>query len=132
MSGFRKELADLLADVRRRADWGVVPSSIPALAGADPERLGLVLVTAGGECFGVGDAVERVDALMVTSGVYDSAGDSAHRVGLAGKSGVDGSSAAVLPKKWAVTSPGLDAHGNSKTGMRLLELLTSRTGASLL
>ncbi len=76
---------------------------------------------------------KRTNALLLTCGVYDSAGDFAYRVGLPGKSGVGGGIVAVLPERWcvAVWSPGLDPSGNSLAGTRALELLTTRTGESI-
>ncbi len=76
---------------------------------------------------------KRTNALMLTCGVYDAAGDFAYRVGLPGKSGVGGGIAAVLPGRWSVCvwSPGLNEHGNSLAGTLALELLTTRTGLSI-
>ena len=76
---------------------------------------------------------KRTNALLLTCGVYDAAGDFAYRVGLPGKSGVGGGIVAVMPGKWtvAVWSPGLDASGNSLAGTLALELLTTRTGLSI-
>ncbi len=75
----------------------------------------------------------RINALMLTSGLYDEAGEFAYRVGLPGKSGVAGAIAAVLPRGFscAVWSPGLNAKGNSLAGIRALELLTTSTGNSV-
>ena len=76
---------------------------------------------------------KRTNALMLTCGVYDAAGDFAYRVGLPGKSGVGGGIAAVMPGHWcvAVWSPGLNAHGNSLAGTEALELFTTQTGISI-
>ena len=77
--------------------------------------------------------VKRINSLMLTSGVYDEAGDFAYRVGLPGKSGVGGGIVAVLPRRFsvAVWSPGLDASGNSLAGTMALELLTTKTALSI-
>ncbi|MPV49254.1 MULTISPECIES: glutaminase A [unclassified Pseudactinotalea] len=65
------------------------------------------------------DAVERVLSVMMTSGMYDDAGDWASHVGMPAKSGVGGGIIAVLPGQagLAVYSPPLDRHGNSVRGV---------------
>jgi glutaminase len=77
--------------------------------------------------------VKRVNAVMLTCGVYDEAGDYAYRVGLPAKSGVGGGVAAVMPGKFvaAVWSPGLSDRGNSLAGTMALELLTTKTAMSI-
>ncbi len=77
--------------------------------------------------------VKRINAVMLTCGVYDSAGDFAYRVGLPGKSGVGGGIVAVMPGRFtvAVWSPGLDETGNSLAGTMALELLTTKLGVSV-
>jgi len=77
--------------------------------------------------------VKRVNAVMLTCGVYDEAGDYAYRVGLPAKSGVGGGVVAVMPGKFvaAVWSPGLSERGNSLAGTMALELLTTKTGVSI-
>jgi glutaminase len=78
--------------------------------------------------------VRRVNALLMTSGVYDSVGSFAYRVGLPAKSGVGGGIVAIAPGKCsiAVWSPGLDRFGNSLVGTLALELLAQRTKLSVL
>jgi len=77
--------------------------------------------------------VKRINAIMLTSGFYDEAGEFAFEVGLPGKSGVGGGIVALLPNKFCVAtwSPGLNPKGNSKLGMQALEKLTTRTGLSI-
>ena len=77
--------------------------------------------------------VKRINALMLTCGFYDEAGEFAFEVGLPGKSGVGGGIAALLPEKFCVAtwSPGLNPKGNSKLGMEALEKLTTKTGLSI-
>ncbi|MDQ2136725.1 glutaminase [Alcaligenaceae bacterium A4P071] len=75
----------------------------------------------------------RVNALMLTCGTYDAAGEFAFRVGLPCKSGVGGGIVAVVPDKLSlcVWSPALDESGNSVLGMRALELFVANTGMSV-
>lgn len=75
----------------------------------------------------------RINALMLTCGTYDAAGEFAFRIGLPCKSGVGGGIVAVVPDQLtlAVWSPALDATGNSLLGMRALELFVTRTGLSV-
>lgn len=77
--------------------------------------------------------VKRINAIMLTCGQYDEAGEFAFRVGLIAKSGIGGGIAAIYPNKYSVTvwSPRLNPKGNSFLGFRALELLTDQTGASI-
>lgn len=69
--------------------------------------------------------VRAVRTLMATCGTYDYAGDFALRVGLPAKSGVGGGIVVASKAKYGigVYSPGLDSHGNSYAGIRLLTSL---------
>jgi glutaminase len=75
----------------------------------------------------------RINALMLTCGTYDAAGEFAYRIGLPCKSGVGGGIIAVVPDTLSlcVWSPALDHTGNSLLGMRALEMFTSMTGLSV-
>ena len=75
----------------------------------------------------------RINALMLTCGTYDAAGDVAFSIGLPCKSGVGGGIVAVVPDQLTlcVWSPALDANGNSLLGLKALELFTARTGLSI-
>lgn len=77
--------------------------------------------------------VKRINAIMLTCGFYDEAGEFAFEVGLPGKSGVGGGIVALLPKKFcvAVWSPGLNPKGNSTRGMAALERLTTLSDLSI-
>jgi glutaminase len=75
----------------------------------------------------------RINALMLTCGTYDAAGEFAFRIGLPCKSGVGGGIVAVVPEKLTlcVWSPALDPTGNSLLGRKALELFVARTGLSV-
>ena len=75
----------------------------------------------------------RINALMLTCGTYDAAGEFAYRIGLPCKSGVGGGIVAVVPDRLtlAVWSPPLDASGNSLLGQLALAQFVSRTGLSV-
>lgn len=76
---------------------------------------------------------KRLNALMLTCGLYNEAGEFAYRVGLPGKSGVGGGIVAVIPGKLsiAVWSPELNTHGNSYRAMATLEDFTTKLGISV-
>lgn len=76
---------------------------------------------------------KQVNAIMLTCGTYDAAGDFAYRVGLPGKSGVGGGIIAVVPGRCTlcVWSPGLDRRGNSVAGVAALDRFTTLTGLSV-
>lgn len=76
---------------------------------------------------------KRINAIMLTCGFYDEAGEFAFEVGLPGKSGVGGGITALLPNQFVITtwSPGLNKKGNSQLGMQALEQFTSLTKLSI-
>ncbi len=86
----------------------------------------------GKEVIGKRDT-KRINALMMTCGLYNESGDFAYRVGLPGKSGVGGGIVAVIPGKLsiAVWSPELNANGNSCRGIAALEDFTTELGISV-
>ncbi|HJV88754.1 MAG TPA: glutaminase [Holophagaceae bacterium] len=76
---------------------------------------------------------KRINAVMLTCGTYDAAGDFAYRVGLPGKSGVGGGLLAILPERGVLCAwgPALDSHGNSVAGVEALDRFTTKTGWSV-
>lgn len=77
--------------------------------------------------------VKRINAIMLTCGFYDEAGEFAFEVGLPGKSGVGGGIVALLPHFFVIStwSPPLNKKGNSYLGMKALELFTQKTELSI-
>ncbi|MFJ4343642.1 glutaminase [Streptomyces sp. NPDC088915] len=76
---------------------------------------------------------KQINAMMLTCGTYDAAGEFAYRVGLPGKSGVGGGIIAIVPGvcTLCVWSPGLDRRGNSVAGVLALDRFTTLTGLSV-
>ena len=76
---------------------------------------------------------KRINAVMLTCGTYDAAGEFAYRVGVPAKSGVAGGILAIIPGRCClcVWSPGLDDKGNSIAGIAALDAFTTLTGWSV-
>ena len=76
---------------------------------------------------------KRINSIMQMCGFYDESGEFAYATGLPGKSGVGGGIVAVHPGEFsiAVWSPRLNKNGNSYKGMRILELVTTKTELSI-
>ena len=83
-----------------------------------------------GEQFLSPEAARRVNALLLTCGAYDAAGDFAYRIGLPVKTGVGGGIVAIAPGRGTISvwAPELDAKGNSVLGAFALERLMQLTG----
>lgn len=109
----RMDCVDLARSVQFLADAGHCESSGVRVASAE--------------------TATRINALMMTAGTYDAAGDFAFYVGLPAKSGVGGAIAAVVPHVMGlcVWSPGLDDTGNSLLGRYALHRFTRMTGLSV-
>lgn len=75
----------------------------------------------------------RVNAIMLTCGTYDAAGEFAFNVGIPCKSGVAGAIIGVVPQRGAVCvwSPPLDRSGNSLAGRIALQQLSEDLELSL-
>lgn len=76
---------------------------------------------------------KRINAIMLSCGFYDEAGEFAFEVGLPGKSGVGGGIVALLPHCFTIATwaPGLNPKGNSYLGMKALEQFTTKTKLSI-
>ena len=76
---------------------------------------------------------KRINAIMLSCGTYDAAGEFAYRVGLPAKSGIAGGILAIVPGRCSVCvwSPGLDDKGNSIAGITALDTFTTLTGWSV-
>ena len=74
-----------------------------------------------------------VNAIMMTCGMYDGAGDFAVTVGVPAKSGVGGGIMAVVPGRMGIGiySPALDKKGNSIAGIRILRKLSRKLELSI-
>jgi glutaminase len=77
--------------------------------------------------------VRRVNAVLLTGGMYNAAGDIAYRVGLPAKSGIGGGIVAVMPGRGVVStwSPPLDETGNSLGGVVAIEEFARLAGWSV-
>lgn len=98
----------------------------------------LPLATAGysaiaGETIFTENLTRRLNASLLTCGIYDSVGSFAYRVGLPAKSGVGGGIVAVVPGRAtvAVWSPELDRFGTSVVGTAALEAFAKLTSCSV-
>lgn len=101
-------------------------AALPLAAGGFSPRAGETIMAAR--------LARRVNAVMMTCGMYESTGSFAYRVGLPAKSGVGGGIVAVAPGRGvvAVWSPELDRVGNSLVGTIALELFAQNSGWSIL
>ena len=75
-----------------------------------------------------GHYAHYVNAILMTCGMYNGAGDFAIKVGMPAKSGVGGGIMAVSPTRMGIGiySPGLDDKGNSLAGIHVLEDLSRK------
>lgn len=78
--------------------------------------------------------VRQVLSVMMTCGMYNSAGDWMTTVGFPAKSGVSGGILGVLPGQIGIAtfSPRLDGHGNSERGVRLCTRMSRDMGLHIM
>lgn len=78
-------------------------------------------------------SVRKVNAVLLTSGMYGAAGDIAYRIGLPAKSGIGGGVLAIMPGLGTVCvwSPPLDTDGNSAGGVAAIEEFARLAGWSV-
>ncbi len=102
----------ILADVRDLAQLGFILSR-DGKDGENKQRLS-------------GEHARILRTLMVTCGTYDYSGEFAIKIGLPAKSGVGGGIVTASKAGYGigVYCPGLDSHGNSYVGTRILEFLS--------
>ncbi len=103
----------------------------------DLARIGQVLSRGGVDLSGE-RLIEQSHAtilrtIMANCGTYDYSGDFAIRIGIPAKSGVGGGimTASKAGYGIAVYCPGLDTHGNSYAGTRMLESISKELGLSI-
>ncbi|MDO5751701.1 glutaminase [Arthrobacter sp.] len=90
-------------------------------------------VSSGGTPFLSPNQSKRVNAVMLTCGTYDAAGEFAYRVGVPCKGGVGGGIVAIVPGRCSVTvwGPALGPNGNSMAGIAALDQFTAKTEWSI-
>jgi glutaminase len=79
------------------------------------------------------ESCRSIVTLMTTCGTYDYAGRVAIEIGVPCKSGVSGAMLAIVPGRFSIAafSPRLAEHGNSVSGMRMLQILSESMELSL-
>lgn len=137
LANFMKSFGNLNNDVEQVLDVYFHQCSLAMncqqLAKACAYLVNQGVAPASGERIVTERQARRINALMLTCGTYDAAGEFAFSVGLPCKSGVGGGIVAIVPKHLSlcVWSPALGPSGNSVAGRHALELFVAKTGLSV-
>lgn len=133
---FMRSFGNLTSEVSSLLDAYCAQCAI-AMSCAELAEAALFLAADGeqpgrGRVLDAADA-RRLNALMLTCGAYDAAGDFAFRMGLPTKTGVGGGILAIVPGRMSLCawSPRLDATGNSIAAAAALERFAAETGVSI-
>jgi glutaminase len=136
LAHFMASYDNLLSPVEQVLDHYFRQCSL-SMSCAELARTGLFLARHGVRADGTSlfsrSEAKRINAIMLTCGTYDAAGEFAYRVGLPAKSGVGGGILAIIPGRGAlcVWGPALDKSGNSVAGVEALDRFTTITGWSV-
>ncbi|MFD1956011.1 glutaminase A [Paenibacillus thailandensis] len=105
---------------------------------ADLARMALVLACDGtdpltGQTLIPRRYVQIAKTFMTTCGMYNASGEFAIQVGLPAKSGVSGGILTLVPGRFGIgiVGPALNAKGNSRAGVRLLETMSQELDWSM-
>lgn len=122
---------DVISDYSRQCSILVTTRDLAVMA-ATLANGGVQPLT--GERIYAASTVRHLLSVMLTCGMYDSAGDWASAVGIPAKSGVGGGIIGTLPGQVGIAtfSPRLDRHGNSVRGVEAFERLSQEMGLHLM
>lgn len=125
--GLQEEPRGVVLGYLRQCAVSVTTEDLAAI-GATFARGGRQPVT--GESIFSRDVVRRTLSVMMSCGMYDSAGDWISEVGVPAKSGVSGGILGAVPGRGGIAtySPRLDAVGGSVRGQRLFGRLADELG----
>lgn len=137
--GYMLRTVGVLAQDPLEIVYGYIKQCAILVTVKDLARMSSVLANGGiepltGERLLDGAVVRQVLSVMLSCGMYDSAGDWLSSVGIPAKSGVAGGIFGVLPGQVgiAVFSPKIDTHGNSVRGVKIFERLSNDMGLHLM
>ncbi|HIZ97685.1 MAG TPA: glutaminase [Candidatus Janibacter merdipullorum] len=130
--GIITDSAEAIIDAYSRQCSVLVTAKDLAVMAATLANAGVQPVT--GQRIFSGDQVRHLLSVMLTCGMYDSAGDWVSSVGIPAKSGVGGGIIGALPGQVGVATfaPRLDGHGNSVRGIETFERLSADMGMHLM
>lgn len=126
---------DILPDEPTDVVRGYLRQCAVAVSAEDLAVMAATLATGGrqpvtGERIFSPAVVRHTLSVMMTCGMYDSAGDWVSEVGIPAKSGVSGGIIGAVPGRGGIAtySPRLDEHGTSARGQLLFERLSDELG----